>query len=649
MLEPREQALLSALSENTWRTADLLAEELNVSPRTVRSTVKRLRMKLEGNGAKIASRTHYGYLLQVTDRDAYDAFCGDRSFDDAIIPSDVEERVRYLAFFLAVRSEWIKLDDLAAKLCVSRYTVTSDLRRVQQEFDLFGLSIMRRPSYGIKVDGAETDIRACAVQILNEYDGIFAHLSEDERNLFRQVAHLLQEMGQEFDLHFPEISFRNLVNSTFVGTLRLLLGCYLSGPLVDERDHESSSRRRSLVADIPPRLWNAASWLVQRLEALIHVAYTQQEEEMVAIEIAGKHNYGRMDDESENVVIPSKLMGLVDSMLEAIFDSFKLDYRNNLPLRMNLGQHLVALDIRMRYEMPVDNPLVGEIQKQYPLAYALAGQAAIPLIEYYGHPLSDNEIGYLSYIFELALEQEDASVKKNILVVCVSGIAGSQLVAYQLEQEFATYINKVYVCDVYRLETFDFSRVDYVFTSVPIHMKVEVPVVRIGEIMSESSRHRVRSVLEGYDAEGLARYYRRDLFFPHIEGNTKDEAIRNICKAAADVVSLPDEFCDAVLAREEQARTDFCPLVAFPHAYQVLSSETFVAVGILREPIHWVKNDVQVMLLVSIADTDNPDLQRFYRATMSFIQDTDRVEQLIRYRDYDVLMMLLSGKQNAAR
>ena len=62
--------------------------------------------------------------------------------------------------------------------------------------------------------------------------------------------------------------------------------------------------------------------------------------------------------------------------------------------------------------------------------------------------------------------------------------------------------------------------------------------------------------------------------------------------------------------------------------------KTFVAVGILDEPIRWVENDVQVLLLISIADGEHPELQKFYLSITSFMQDTARVKSLIQCRDY---------------
>lgn len=106
-------------------------------------------------------------------------------------------------------------------------------------------------------------------------------------------------------------------------------------------------------------------------------------------------------------------MALVDDMLESIYESFKLDYGTNFLLRMNLGQHLVAMDIRLRYGMPIENPLLCEVQKHYSLAYALAEQAAIPLHRHYGRNVSEDEIGFLAYIFQLTLEQERKGFEKR--------------------------------------------------------------------------------------------------------------------------------------------------------------------------------------------------------------------------------------------
>lgn len=635
MLGAKERAILLVLSETEYCTSETLAKALGVSSKTARSMVKQLREKLLDNGADILARTRHGYMLQVTDRARYDALCNEGNNPERFIPSSSEERVYYLLVMLLSQADYIKLDDASEELYVSKYTISGDLHQVEKLLAEYHLSILRRPNYGIRITGKESDIRNCTAHVLANYNNMMPDGGAGYRQMAQTISQILLDVVRRYSLHFSEINFRNLVNTVFATMHRTLLHAFV--PLMKEESGQ----------DISEHTRAAAQDLAGQLDKAFNIELPEPEVAFLALNIAGKCNYSGPDAQDENVVVAPELVALVDRMLESIYESFKLDYSGNFLLRMNLGQHLVAMDIRLRYSMPVENPLLDEVQQNYSLAYALAEQAAIPLRQYYQTTVSEDEIGYLAYIFQLTLEQEKNGIqKKNILVVCSSGAASSRLIAYRFEEEFAKYLDHIYICDAFRLDSFDFSTVDYIFTSIPIHQKVSVPVVRVEDFLNQSSMHIVRGILEGSSADFLSAYYRPELFFPHVEGKTKEEAIFDLCNRINQVMTLPQGFYTAVLKREELARTDFCPLVAFPHAYKVLSEKTFVAVGILNEPIHWVKNDVQVLLLISIADEDNPELQKFYLSITSFMQDTARVKSLIQCRDFTWFMRLLCGEES---
>ncbi len=632
MLGAKERAMLLVLSETEYCTSETLAKALGVSSKTARGMVKELREVLQRNGADILARTRHGYLLQVHDRARFEALCSEGNNPVRFIPSSSEERVYYLLDLLPSQVDYIKLDDVSEELYVSKYTISGDLHQVESLLAEYRLSILRRPNYGIRVTGREIDIRNCTAHVLANYSNMMPDGGAGYRNMAQTISQILLGVVQRYSLHFSEINFRNLVNMIFATMHRTLLHAFI--PLLEEESGQ----------DISDHARAAAQSLAQGLSRAFDIELPEAEVAFLALNIAGKCNYSSVDRQDENVVVAPELMALVDQMLESIYESFKLDFSGNFLLRMNLGQHLVAMDIRLRYGMPVENPLLDEVQQNYSLAFALAEQAAIPLRHYYQTTVSEDEIGYLAYIFQLTLEQEKKGFqKKNILVVCSSGAASSRLIAYRFEEEFAKYLDHIYICDAYRLDNFDFSTVDYIFTSIRIHQKVDVPVVRVEDFLNQSSMRIVRGILEGSSADFLSAYYRPELFFPHVEGKTKEEAIFDLCTQINKVMPLPQGFYTAVLKREELARTDFCPLVAFPHAYKVLSEKTFVAVGILNEPIHWVKNDVQVLLLISIADNDNPELQKFYLSISSFMLDTARVKSLIQCRDFTWFMRLLCG------
>ena len=85
---------------------------------------------------------------------------------------------------------------------------------------------------------------------------------------------------------------------------------------------------------------------------------------------------------------------------------------------------MIPLAIRMRYQIGQHNLMLSEIKEHYIFAYTIASQAAGILREYFKAEISDDEIGELAEIFELALEQREAAKRKfSILIVCASGRA----------------------------------------------------------------------------------------------------------------------------------------------------------------------------------------------------------------------------------
>lgn len=636
MLDSKQRTLVRSLSETVYHTSEELGELLGVSSKTARTMVKAVREELEQNGAVIEAKSRMGFRLVVNDRERFDRFCHPEGTARHFTPNTGEERVYYILVMLLSQVDYIKLEDIADELFVSKYTVTGDLHRVEVLLGEYSLEILRRPNYGIKVTGRETDLRNCMAHILGRHSGMMADGGEGYRRMTKEISQLLLEAVQLFDLHFSEFSFRNITNMICASIHRMLQHCIV---VVSQEDARQ---------DLSERTLNVADYLADSLQQSFGVRFPESEKVFLALNIAGKCNYGSTAMNDQNVVVDPALNALTEKMLQSIYEAFKLDFRENFLLRMNLEQHLVAMDIRLRYNMPVENPLLQDVQKQYPLAYALAEQASIPLRRTYQTTISDDEIAYLAFIIQLALEQEKSGFsKKNILVVCVAGMASARLIGYRLKEEYSKYVDQIFVCDYYRLDLFDLSKVDYIFTSLPIRKKVNIPIVQVDDFFDTVGARAVRSILENCSADFLMNYYRQDLFFPHLSGRTKEEAIANLCEQVNQVLPLPHGFYESVLRREELARTDFCPLVAFPHAYRVVSEETFVAVGILDEPIHWVKNDVQVLLLISIADKENPDLQKFYMTTTSFMQDTRRIKSLLQYRDFSWFLQLLCRDHNS--
>ncbi len=181
----------------------------------------------------------------------------------------------------------------------------------------------------------------------------------------------------------------------------------------------------------------------------------------------------------ENVIITQEISDLVTAMLERVYDLFKFDFRSDLELRMILSQHLVPLSVRIRFDMDMKNPMLRDVKEKILFVLYMACNAVTVLNEHFKVSLSEDEVAYFAFAFALALERRKTEIKKkNVILVCSSGRGSAQLLQYKYKNSFKDYIDEIIACDVGSLYKMDFSRYDYIFTTVPSPFRYLCPFWR---------------------------------------------------------------------------------------------------------------------------------------------------------------------------
>ena len=98
------------------------------------------------------------------------------------------------------------------------------------------------------------------------------------------------------------------------------------------------------------------------------------------------------------------------------YEQWHIDFYQDNELRKSLLLHLIPLEVRSRYNVVLQNPLIDKIKQQNILAYHLATTACKQLVDYHGNHLSDEEIGYVALHIELSTSiVKQIKEKKNIL------------------------------------------------------------------------------------------------------------------------------------------------------------------------------------------------------------------------------------------
>ena len=626
-MEPEMKRLFALLKTDQPITSAQLAAAMHLSEKTVRSRLKLLAEVLDEHGAQLIAKPGIGYQLRITNDDALHRWL--KETPQTHIPSTFAQRVDFLLGYLLYHPDYVKLEELSQMIYVSRNTVTADLKQVEAILNLYHLTISRRPNYGIRVEGSEFNRRLCIANCL--YKNNMSFTSPPQKADGQSLFEILSAVFRVHHIRISETSFENLIVHLVIANQRI-------------RSHQpmiySNSARSEMRQLVGEQILQTAKAVCEAIRKQLGVTYSEDEQLYIALHISGKASSDSQGKYGSNLVISAQIDELVLKMLNAVYEGMLLDFRDNLELRVSLNQHMVPLDIRMRYNIPLKNPILAQIQRQYAFAYTVAVCACSVLSSHYGKAMPEDEIAYLAVLFALAMEQRDRPSRRyNIVVVCVSGRGTSQLFLYNYKRAFGKYINRIVEATVFDLEELDFKglQIDFVFTTVPLNISLPVPVYEVSLLLSDKEINSCQKIFEKSDDRFLYRYFDSRLFLPCVKAQTKEQALTAICQAVNRYRSVPDNFFELVMQREEMGQTDFGNRVAIPHPSQILGNGKFVMAAILEQPVFWGHHDVQVVFLISLAEQD-PDAEAFYRTITNYLSEIELVEKTVAHRTFSCLM-----------
>lgn len=630
MLDARMKKIIIELSDSEYVTASELAKILDLNEKTVRTTIGKMRDSLDEYGIEIESKTRKGYHLLIYDKEKYQAFINnDEWLSKNDIPNNSKEREEWLLDYLLKQHKFVRIDDLSEMLYVSRSTITNDIRNVEDSLKSYHITLIRRPNYGLHIQGSEFDIRNCMISQFK--DNKWAQrFSDKEENELKEISKSLLNNIQNQKVVLSKSMIQEMTSCIYIAKVRY------------EENYKITVSKNEVVHRIYKPCIDVATNIVEELNEKFHIHLLDSEIYYIAINIAARSDYNVLEGELESGVI-NQARKQATQMLDCVYDMMHLDMRQNLSLLYDLISFLIPMDIRMRYGIIAKNPFAEATKKKYFFAYNVASQAVIPLKKTYFHEVPENEIAYLTSIFALFIEQEkDKKKKYNILVICATNMSTSKLLAYQYKKKFKKYIDEVYTCEMYNLDSFDFSKVDYIFTTVEINRVLPKPVLGISAFLEDEEVEKISSILKFKSSNTIADVYSEELFYDNIKGETKEEILFEICKRIPEKYGIPSDFYEGLLRREEITGTDLAKHVALPHPYETTSDISFACISVLDHPIRWTRQDVQVVILMAVAEDEQRDLTNFLQLISEFIANESAVLQLVEEPDFTTFVNLLS-------
>lgn len=596
--ELRQAKILQYFREGNAATADALGGQFSVSGRTVRNDIRVLNEELAGSG--IIEGRNGEYVLQVFDRESFRLIYASLLETDERFNSSRNRR-DYCLGRLMRSAEPVLTDELAYEMNIGRTTLIGDLKKLREELEPYRIRIEGRTAKGLVLEGGEFDIRVFVLE--NCFDAIYQDYPLDEE-IVEILENRLKQQGYERDL-------RQLAKKYLILMLDRFLTGHFIGRLPD-RYYNLTARREFARVDL----------LTNQIADFLHTGIPIEEKVFLMLPLVGMRtptDFGKAYEiELDEQTAP---------LLEKIFDEISERLDINLDKEAfaeELAYHLMFMVNRIRFGIPLSNPLLADIRQKYPLAYRMAEIAGEIIEKEVGEPVSADETGHLASYFGIYLEEAGLSLGREfaVAVVCGSGRVTAKLILVQLKK----VLDPSVTVDLYSDEKANpavLNDYDLILTTLDLPYALEVPVIRIREIFDEKELVRqiekvrvygdLQVSLEDANRFVLEEFLDESLFF-RFEEDYYEAALAKMAQVMVGQHRADASFFQRLLLREQKGTMVFENGVALPHTTQTVSPKMGLAVGVFANEVSYAGKEVAVIFLMAVPEQTEEDelLLRLY-------------------------------------
>lgn len=641
MKETRIKKIFDIICDDNekYYTARELASKLGVSLKTVRNDLKKINSIFIGNGGALESKSRVGYSFKITDKTKFVDFIKTKWYKFAFYNQDDlnlrENRIQLLLRILLFEKMYVKEDDLAEKLSISKSQLSIDLKNVKERIRKFNLKLEIRPYYGIKLTGSEINLRKFIsyyffdISSNENVPNVYILDNEQEKDM-SNIKEVVNRIFEKYEYHTTLFSYNNLVNHLFLALKRV------------ENNQLISIPNKSLYKLKLNPEYVIAENLVIELQRKFKIKIEEAEKGYITMHLSGKRLLSYSNE--GGIQITPQVDNLITKMLYRVKNEMNIDLLDDLDLRISLGLHIIPLLKRIRYNLAMKNPLLDETKK-YALGFEAAIVASKVINEEYNCSITEDEVGYIALHFSVGIEKLKYIIqKKRILLVCSTGRGTAQLLKYRFEKEFTNYIEKLEVTDVMSLRKMDLSNYDLIASTIPIKTMSNTPVLLIDSLLSKNDLKNIENRLDTNDEiDDISFLFKKELFMTDVMGSSCEDIIRVMCEDIYHYEDVSEGLYESIMKREEQAPTDYENLVAVPHPYKSHSEKSFVTIAILKKPIMWSRRKVQFIVLFNLANDEAVDMQVFYDKIWRFLSDKEAVNLVIQNKSYDEFLRILKN------
>lgn len=617
----QDHLLQSLLRAGEWATAAELADMLGVTPRSVRSYVAAVNLRIPSGDAIQSGPAGYR-----AGPGAHDAL-------HVRVPGDSapRDRLHTVVRELLNADDGVDVYDLSERLHVSEATVEADLARVRTLIGEVDLTLERDRGI-VRLRGTEVAQRRLLSRLAHNEVSAESFHPERFRHALAESAvtatavgpfktELVRELG-ELGYYVNELAISDVLLHIAIAADRVLAGRALESPTT------------AVTADIPQ-----LGHVIQRLaDTHFGVSLGAGDSAHLATLVltrAVAPGQGSGIDVARSGVTPEIEAAVRAEVVQAATD-YQVDLVDDAFI-LRLALHVQNLLRRAQEQAWTRNPLTRSLKSSYPMIFEVAVSIASGLHDRLGSPVHDDEIAYIAMHIGGRLERSrKAESILSATIVCPG--------YYELHELLRSSINRslgsaVEVTTVVTEVDPDWASIttDLVLTTIDPGTTSE-RFVRIQPFLTDADIDRVSASASRLRRlrrltrlrEELSRYLVADAFVFPLPDAGSEAIIRQLGGLLAETGIIGTDYIDNTITRERMSSTAFTDALAVPHALQMTAQRTAIAFGVADGSVAWGDGRVQVVALAAFSESDRAAFQTVFEQLVEVFSERDSVQRIVR-------------------
>ncbi|GFZ78900.1 sugar transporter [Paenibacillus marchantiophytorum] len=490
MLSARQQSILARLLDEVASvTLEALTMAYSISPRTVRHDLLQIEDWLQGLGIGLERNRGQDIRLRLTDEQRAGLLARLNTRPEYL---DSERRQRWLLKQL-LEASCLKTDSVLDELRISKSTLLSDLAELSPWLAKRELLLIRERGW-IKVRGSEHYTRVAYLELLREE-------ITDERLLLVVLGDRQERIGTQpwnswfssKDAHFlfdivraleksMEVEFSDASYSALILHLLMAMERLKAGHLIrmnEELFHELGATEEFQTAQ---------TLVVPELERYFAVSVPPEEIGYITQHILGAQK------EREQASSDSLYVKLAKQIVIEVERT--LGYPLLLADRVvhGLSIHLKPAMYRAKFGLQTQNPLLEQLEAEFGPLVDTIEQVVQEVIQPHGIAFDRNEVGYIALHVSSGLNQTLLPRRKQIAIVCSSGLGTSAILQRRMESLFPS-VEIIGRFSYKEMRTISFTDTDAILSTIDIAQQLPVPLLKVSPLLTSIDQENISLLL----------------------------------------------------------------------------------------------------------------------------------------------------------